>query len=315
MKKNYQNALNKSNYKHELSYSEEKNKVNREKKKRRRKIIYFQPPFSLGVQSRIGRQFLNLVKKHFHQAHPLYKILNYRCLKLSYCCLNNIKSEIRSHNNALTADRDGMEVEKLCNCRKPTDCPMRGECLKKNLVYRADITTDEGDDKLYIGSAGNDFKERFRNHKVSLSNKLKRNTTELSKFYWSLIEQGKTPKIKWSIVKIVKKNFNTRNGCTLCNTERYLIAKSDKRKILNKRNELKRVCPHYKSNYFWNYCIYCNFYFYRTLGSTWTLSSIVVPFFYFLSYCLYICSLLKLRFQSWLMLLRVECIDNVLSLV
>ena len=45
--------------------------------------------------------------------------------------------------------------------------------------------------------------------------------------------------------------FNLRNGCTLCNTERYEIAKFDKQKLLNTRNERKRSCPHYAKKYFW----------------------------------------------------------------
>ena len=35
--------------------------------------------------------------------------------------------------------------------------------------------------RIYIGSAGNTFKERFRNHKTSFSRKEKKNSTELSK--------------------------------------------------------------------------------------------------------------------------------------
>lgn len=252
VKKDYQNALDKSQYNHELNYSEDnKHPDVRNKKRRRRKIIYFQPPFSLAVKTPIGKRFLHLVKKHFTPNHPLYKILNHRCLKISYCCMNNIKNEITSCNKRLRSDTSGADTTRLCNCRSKEDpCPLGGKCLLSNIVYRADIETKEGDHKIYIGTAGNTFKERHGGHKSSMKHRAKRNTTELSKAYWTLKDEGKTPVIKWSVVKQVKTKYNLKRGCTLCNTERYEIARANKDKLLNKRNERKRVCPHYTSSFF-----------------------------------------------------------------
>ena len=248
VKDNYQNALKKSHYDKELKYSDSEDRQGKIGKKRRRKIIYFQPPFSLAVKTPIGRSFLKLVKKHFHQKHPLYKILSHRCLKLSYSCLNNIKSEITSCNKSLMSSED--KDQRLCNCRSPESCPLDGKCLKKNIIYKAEITTDAEKTKFYIGSAGNDFKQRYTNHKSSLKYISKRKTTELSKYYWELKEKGITPNVKWSILREIKSRYSLKNGCTLCNTEKYLIACAEKRKLLNKRSELKRVCPHYSSAFF-----------------------------------------------------------------
>ena len=163
----------------------------------------------------------------------------------------NIKTEISSHNkkilNNINQDKPNTI---LCNCRSE-ECPMNGHCLKKNLIYQAEIAGDKSNDpKRYIGSTGNTFKERYRGHKSSFKIKKKRFTTELSKHYWELIDKGESPKITWSIVKEVKSQRSGRNGCNLCNTERYRIAKADKDKTLNKRNELKRTCPHYSKNFF-----------------------------------------------------------------
>ena len=127
---------------------------------------------------------------------------------------------------------------------------MSGQCLKSNIVYKAEIKTPEEGEKIYVGTTGSDFKERYRNHKVSLTNEKKSKATELSKHYWKLKNEGKNPTIKWSIVKEIRSKYSLKNGCTLCNTERYAIAYADKKKILNKRNERKRVCPHYTSNFF-----------------------------------------------------------------
>ena len=57
-----------SGFNEELNYKnkdrEEKTR-NEEKSKRRRKIIWFNPPFSLSVKSNTGKLFFKLVKKHF----------------------------------------------------------------------------------------------------------------------------------------------------------------------------------------------------------------------------------------------------------
>jgi hypothetical protein len=251
VKENYQDALRNGNYKEKLTYLKDKCNNNQLKRKRRRKIIYFQPPFSLDVKTQIGRKFLKLVRTHFTEKHSLHKILNPRCLKISYCCLPNVKKEITSCNRRILAAAEA-EDPRSCNCRKKEACPLDGQCLKSNVVYMAEMKTDKNQDqsKIYIGSAGNTFKERYNGHKSSLNHKTKRNTTELSKWYWNEKEKGNTPEIKWTILHQTKAKYNLKNGCTLCNMERLEIARANKEKLLNKRNELKRVCPHYKKKFF-----------------------------------------------------------------
>ena len=84
IKKNYQDALTQSEYDFDLNYNDDKTtQENKGKRKRRRKIIYFQPPFSRNVTTPIGKKFLNLVKKHFTLDHPLSKFVSSKCLKLS----------------------------------------------------------------------------------------------------------------------------------------------------------------------------------------------------------------------------------------
>ena len=63
-------------------------------------------------------------------------------------------------------------------------CPMQGNCLQANVVYKADITTtDNNETKTYIGVTANDFMTGFRNHTKSINNNKKyQNETELSKY-------------------------------------------------------------------------------------------------------------------------------------
>ena len=116
-------------------------------------------------------------------------------------------------------------------------------------IYKADVTSN-GIDKVYLGSTGNTFKTRYALHKSSLKHEKHKNQTALSKFYWNEIGKGNRPTIKWSILKEIKGTYNQKNGCPICNREKLEIAIADKNKLLNKRNELKSNCPHYRSNFF-----------------------------------------------------------------
>ena len=69
-----------------------------EKKKRKRKVIWFNPPFSLNVKTNVGKIFLRLVKRHFPKENPLHKIFNKNMLKVSYSCMGNIASVLSAHN-------------------------------------------------------------------------------------------------------------------------------------------------------------------------------------------------------------------------
>ena len=48
---------------------------------------------------------------------------------------------------------------------------------------------------------------------------------------------------------LIKTNTNHTNMCTLCNRERLYTALAEKRKTLNKRNELITQYLHYSSEY------------------------------------------------------------------
>ena len=93
----YEEALHKSGFNEELKCknkdSEEQTR-NEEKSKRRRKIIWFNPPFSLSVKTNIGKLFFKLLKKQFPESNPLSKIFNKTIIKITYSC-KSIKS---SHN-------------------------------------------------------------------------------------------------------------------------------------------------------------------------------------------------------------------------
>ena len=251
VKNEYQKALNSANYKDNLKYDNTISPKSN-KKQRKRDIIFFNPPFSLNVNSKIGKQFLHLITTTFDENHPYNKIFNRNTIKISYSCTSNFKSKIIAHNNKIlnkdnTNDKNNTN-DKLCNCRKEP-CPLNNQCLISNIIYKATITTDKTT-KQYLGSTGNTFKQRYRNHKSSFNNINKRHATELSNYIWNLKDNKTDFKIKWEILNRTKSKFNTKYGCKLCNLEKIEIDKSDKNITLNKKSERQNICIHYQKQFY-----------------------------------------------------------------
>ena len=61
VKNEYDDALKKSGFDEKLEYK----KINKKKRNRTRKIIWFNPPFDSSVHINVGKLFLNLLDKHF----------------------------------------------------------------------------------------------------------------------------------------------------------------------------------------------------------------------------------------------------------
>ena len=97
----YNNALRKSNFTEKLIYetptpknSYEENK----KRKRKRNILWFNPPYSKNVKTNVGKTFLKLVSTHFPKEHQIHKIFEKNTIKISYSCMQNIGSVLSSYN-------------------------------------------------------------------------------------------------------------------------------------------------------------------------------------------------------------------------
>ena len=120
----YQNALRHSNFDHEFMYTQDASQ--RTRRNRQRNIIWFNPPFSKSVNTNIGREFLSLIDKHFPPQHKLHKIFNRNTLKISYSCMNNVKSIIGTKHNAhiiRNSQPQNTETDN-CNCDNKNACPL-----------------------------------------------------------------------------------------------------------------------------------------------------------------------------------------------
>ena len=231
-KKPYQDALKDAGYDHTLEFNPPNNDQNASKsgsRKRKRNIVWYNPPFSKHVSTNVGRKFLNLIDKHFPKGHILHKLFNRNNVKVSYCCMKNMSRIIKTHNESVIqkSEENTTRSAKTCNCRKPNLCPLMENCLVKSIIYKATVTTDN-DSKSYIGLCETDFKSRWNNHKSSFKHEHKRKETALSKHVWDLKDNKTNFNIKWSILKKTYPYTNVSKKCHLCLWEKYFIITADK---------------------------------------------------------------------------------------
>ena len=167
----YQNAQRGSNFSHKLEYMPQE--THKQRRDRQRSIIWFNPPFSKNVKTNIARSFLNLRDTHFPVGYKLHKIFNRNTVKVSYSCMNNVRSIITSHNTRIIKKSKSQNISTdNCYCRNKHACPLqRKKCMNKDIVYKATVAnTNNTQDtiKALHWHDSNTFKERYRNH-INLS--------------------------------------------------------------------------------------------------------------------------------------------------
>ena len=194
---------------------------------------------------RITRSISKMIKENLEQvsdnsAKSISKMHNNKTI-------NKYSKPTNPNSNKLS------NMPKTCNCRKlnKDNCPLKGNCLIKNVIYKVKVES-KGPDKIYIGSTAGSFKDRYANHKHTFKNINKKQSTRLSDYVWSFFHRyGKRPNMEWSIVSKIKHASNgVSRICPTCNTERAVIAAEDKDLLLNKRQDLSNICPHNRRFYF-----------------------------------------------------------------
>ena len=77
-----QEELIKSGYNHKLTYQKHDQKKDNSQK-RRRKIIWFNLPYTKNVTTKVGKYFLSLLDKYFPPHHKLHLLFNRNSIKTS----------------------------------------------------------------------------------------------------------------------------------------------------------------------------------------------------------------------------------------
>ena len=60
-------------------------------KHRKQKLLRFNTPREKAVKTKIGRNFLNKINKHFGEKSKMKKFINKNSVRISYLCMINIK--------------------------------------------------------------------------------------------------------------------------------------------------------------------------------------------------------------------------------
>lgn len=203
-------------------------------------LTWFNPPFNRNVKTKVGKCFLELVRKHFNANHKYHKLLNTNTLKLSYSCTASIGNIIKQHNTTTLKKENEIRP---CNCRVKQNCPLNEKCLSTCIIYKAEVTTS-AKTHVYYGACEGEFKQRYNNHTKSFRLRKYEHETELSKLIWSLKDRNTDYQLKWDIAAKSSPYKCGSRRCDLCLSEKTCILRANTFGLLNKRTELLSKCRH-----------------------------------------------------------------------
>ena len=236
----YQQALSDAGYEHILEFKQHENRT---RKKRSRKVKYFNPPYSLNVKTNVGAKFLQIIDECFPKTHVLHKIINRNTVKISYKCMPNMQTIIARHNSKVLKVNQGTAAPPPCRHRQGNTCPLGGACKTPSLVYKATVTTDNSTE-TYTGLSEPPFQQRYQNHKADFTHAKNRNNTALAGHIWSLKDQNQDFNLKFEILKKARAFNPINKKCMLCLYEKYMILFNPDGATLNKRSEFFSSCRH-----------------------------------------------------------------------
>ena len=154
------------------------------KNARKRKGIWFNQPYSMNLETNIGKTFLKLVKNHFLRNNSFYKTFNKNAIKISYSCMRNISSIIVSHKKSILRPKG---TEYSWTCRNKESWHLQNQCLTPKVIYEATVVNNGDDEKLiYFGASDTTFKERYHHHTRDFNQERYSKCTELLKYIWQL---------------------------------------------------------------------------------------------------------------------------------
>ena len=250
----YYDALQNSGYSFSPEYIEKPQSQKGRKRTRKRKIIWYNPPWNESVSTNIGASFLKNLDKNFPKGSNLHKLFNRNNVKVTYGCLPNMQCIINKHNSKLLKrEKSNNCTRSNCTCRAGINsCPLGGKCTTQSVIYKAEVHTNISPNinttnppmKTYIGATENEWKSRYNMHKSSFKHKHLEHTTSLSRYIWSLKDSNTPYELKWDILKPAPTYSKEARTCRLCIEEKTAILFGDKGTLLNKRAEIMNKCKH-----------------------------------------------------------------------
>ena len=110
----YQKALEESEYEYKLEYEEvnifDMNEGNKKKRRRHKHEFWYNPPWNMNAQTKVGEQFLKALDSEIKPDNPLKRVLNRHTVRISYSNMPNMAKVISTHNSKIYSKK--MEEEK-----------------------------------------------------------------------------------------------------------------------------------------------------------------------------------------------------------
>ena len=88
-----------------------------------------------------------------------------------------MSSMIKSHTKKVI-NKDVKE-SKSCNCLVKSKCPLNGQPQVADIIYKCNVLSPDKPNKVYLGNAEGDFKQRFYNHRKSFNDEGSANNSTL----------------------------------------------------------------------------------------------------------------------------------------
>ena len=73
----------------------------KKKRNRNKKVVFWNPPFNNNIKNKVGKQFLELIDKHFPNNNDLSSIINKHTIKIAYATTKNMGQIIVAHNRTI----------------------------------------------------------------------------------------------------------------------------------------------------------------------------------------------------------------------
>ena len=234
-------------YDYKLRFYNVNNNNKKKNRTRKRKCIYFNPPYSKNVKTNIIAEFLKIVK-NFPKNNLLAKMINTNTIKASYRTVPNMARQV-ARKNGRVLKQTVVQPPPTCNCqraRKP-DCPVPGKCTIKDVCYKCEVKREDNHQcENYTGQTSRAVKRRIKEH-LGDARKFtpqKPVGSRLSHYIGNLIFTDTPYTLNWSILA-QKRHFSpVQNFCMLCNVEKELIIYHPEFSSLNLKNELYGYCSH-----------------------------------------------------------------------
>ena len=99
-------------------------------------IMWYTPPYNAAAKTNLGKQFLQLIDRHFPKGHKLHKIINRNTVKISYSCtkkyqINHFGPQHQSPLEKQYSSKN-MQLQEPHNMPSPRQLPERMCRLQSN---------------------------------------------------------------------------------------------------------------------------------------------------------------------------------------